>query len=138
MYKIRRVRSAKQIKQLQELDHIIFVDRDSVPRTTWWLVFDDNDCPVGFAGVSLQSYYTAFLCRCGLLDVARGRGLQRRLIRVREKFCRSRQIKRIVTYVYHDNLASANNLCKEGYRLFWPKKTLGADRSSLYFEKRIR
>ena len=65
-----------------------------VPASTtdgwWWVVFKDGQ-PVGFAGLYQASSWSdaGYLCRSGVLPLARGQGLQKRLLRVRENKARS-------------------------------------------------
>lgn len=140
VFKIRRVRCPKNSETLSELDKKIFPDCSGFaePRSAWWLVYNEDGKAIGFAGVSILHAERAFLCRCGLLPEARGYGLQKRLIRLRESYCRKRDIKTIVTYVSRDNVRSANNLIKEGYLIYMPKAEWGLPvADATYFKKEL-
>lgn len=104
--------------------------------STWWLAWDGDE-PVAYAGMVLYPDIGkpgGFLSRCGVLPCARGQGLQRRLIRVREREIVRCGYDRAFTYTSRDNYASANNLIACGYRLYHPPFLWGL-RDGLYFEK---
>lgn len=141
-FKIRKVgRLSSTNKTLTSLNEKIFPHDPgfSEPRAMWWIVYNSESMPVGFAGVSMQSHGRAFLCRCGLLPEARGHGLQRRLIRLREAYCRKYGVITVVTYVNRENLHSANNLIKEGYLIYIPKAEWGLPvADATYFKKELQ
>lgn len=95
---------------------------DEAPRQ-WdaaWIAYED-DSPVGFATVKVADEgSSAFLQRAGVSSSARGAGLQRRLIRVREQWARRQGIKAMLTYTTYENHASISNLLKSGYRFYTP------------------
>lgn len=88
----------------------------------WWLVFDTTNEPVGFAGITPSTYAanTGYMKRSGVLPAHRGRGLQRRLLRVRERYAKARNWCAVVTDTALHNVASANSLIACGFRLFRP------------------
>src|SRR4051794_9152571 len=53
----------------------------------WWIASDAMKNPVAFAGLwpSLSTPGAGYLCRAGVLPAGRGHGVQRRLIRIRER-----------------------------------------------------
>lgn len=106
-------------------------------RGQWWLVWD-GPTPVAFAGAYIHAPDKyCYLYRVGVLSTHRGHGLQRRLIRVREQWGREQgDIKGFYTYTTSDNLASANNLIRSGYRLFIPSRRWGGKRA-LYWAKKL-
>lgn len=103
---------------------------------TWWLALADGE-PVGFAGVqpSLQWSDCGYLVRAGVVPAWRGQGLQRGLIRVRERYARTQPWTWLVTAT-HRNLPSANSLIACGYRLYEPSTPWLAG-GSLYWRKRL-
>jgi GNAT superfamily N-acetyltransferase len=107
------------------------------PKAVWFLAFEGRT-PIGFASVTPVHGEPGvwFLSRAGVLKGWRGRGLQKRLIRVREKYVRSRGGHTMLTYVHPQNMASANNLIAEGYRLYDPQWKWGL-KSALYFYKKL-
>jgi GNAT superfamily N-acetyltransferase len=79
---------------------------------------------------------TGYLCRAGVLESHRGRGLQKRLIRVRERKARKLGWTHVVTDTY-ENPASANSLIKCGFRSYLPRNPWGA-KGVAYWIKRLR
>ena len=124
MYAIRRARSASDFEDIRDIHIRIFAGGErEIPDLTgaWWLLVYNNR-PVGFCGIHLSSNWqkTAYLCRVGILERHTGKGLHKRLIRVREKWARKQNIAWIVTDTASDNYPSANSLIKCGYRLWDP------------------
>lgn len=105
----------------------------------WWIVRGAKDKPVGFCGLwhSVQRPKdTGYLARAGVLDDARGYGLQRRMIRVREAKCRSLGLMRAVTDTDYANIYSANNVLRCGYELFRPSiEWAGTSAPWLYWQR---
>jgi len=101
----------------------------------WWLAYDDERTAVGFAGlVPSQRYPNAgYLKRAWVAETARGSGLQGRFLRARALKARRIGWKMLVTETT-DALHSANNLMKNGYRLFEPYEPW-AFPNSLYWRK---
>lgn len=125
-------------KVLDTLDKEIFYDSPIFDKkgSWWWIVYDD-DKPVAFAGLTPYPVNkTMFLSRCGVVKQYRGLGLQKKLIKKREKVAKEREYKRIITYTSYDNIQSANNLIKMGYRLYTPKFEWGM-KYSYYLVKYI-
>jgi GNAT superfamily N-acetyltransferase len=105
-------------------------------RGWWWLVMDGGD-PVAFGGMvpSCQFSDCMYLCRSGVLPSHRGRGLQKRLIRIRAKHAKRLGAAWLVTDTC-DNPISANALIYCGFRLYNPSKPWGLKRS-LYWKKAL-
>jgi len=89
-------------------------------KQDWWIVYDEQKHPVGYAGLKNKGGYVYF-GRAGILPSARGHGLQRRLIRVREKHARQLGCKSAITDTVPSNVASNNNLIREGYEMYHPQ-----------------
>ena len=96
-------------------------DRLYFPEDGVWWLMDHGPLHVGFACAtpSLQHEKGIYLSRSGLLPTYRGRGLQKRLIRVRLAWAR-RAGYRIAVSDTTDNLPSANNLIACGFKLYKP------------------
>mgnify|MGYP001602318747 CR=1 FL=1 len=137
--------SIRRAQSADDLDEVLRLQRACLPYDTpasvelgyWWLARDAAGFPVGFAGLyhSLQWSDTGYLCRAGVAHLARGRGLQRRLIAVRERFARSVGFVWLVSDTC-SNPASANSLIRCGYRMFEPSKPWGA-KGACHWKKRI-
>ena len=85
------------------------------PGSRWW-IGSLGGVPVCYAG----AYGTGkkwSLTRAGVLAEHRGHGLQRRLVRARERHARRRGAKQVSSYTHAGNYPSANNLIACGYRL---------------------
>jgi hypothetical protein len=123
---------------LRALHDACFVDGEYKPTWsagTWWIVWL-GDKPVAFAGVTKKAKRRTWeLSRSGVVKSARGLGLQRRLIRARERFVRSHDPgARIVSYTMGGNVPSSNNLFACGYRLYDPGRH---EKDVLNFERRL-
>jgi GNAT superfamily N-acetyltransferase len=103
----------------------------------WWIGYDKDE-PACFAGLWKSSNFeqAGYLCRAGVLPAYRGMGLQRRLVRVREKKARALGWRLLVSDT-NDNPPSANNLIGCGYRTFTPP-TRWAMPSAVYWKKEIQ
>jgi GNAT superfamily N-acetyltransferase len=105
----------------------------------WWLAYCSprhrGDGPVAFAGLQRHEDDTGYLKRCGVLSCARGNGLQRKLITVRERYARRLGYTHLVSDTTNA-IASSNNLIKAGYRLFIPKDPWGPN-GALYWRKEL-
>lgn len=123
------------------LDEICFPadDRINPADSLWWIAWHDKQ-PVAYAGLRLcrleQNLGAAFLCRAGVIPGHRGRGLQKRLIRVREQAARKLAITELVTYCVSCNCSSINSLIACGYRTYWPATKWGAA-SAVYLRKAL-
>lgn len=103
----------------------------------WWIAYE-GQLPVAFAGVvrSFQWSDTGYMCRSGVLRSHRGKGLQKRLIRVREAKARRLGWNWLISDTYK-NPPSANSLIACGYRTFTPSRPWGFD-GAIYWRKRLR
>lgn len=136
MTRIRRVRHSSRV--LRSL-HAQAFPLDKEPEWeygVWWVVYDDGR-PVAFAGLqpSLQWRDAGYLVRAGVLPSHRGRGLQRRLLRTRERFARLAGWNWLLSATYK-NTASANNLIREGFLMYEPRRPWLA-RGALYWRKEL-
>jgi GNAT superfamily N-acetyltransferase len=135
---IRRVKLTEgNIELLNALDRTCFPGDDLYGKqgAEWWVGYDD--AVVGcFAGLKNVGHSTGFLCRAGVLKEARGKGLHRRLIRIRETRARETGLEWMITYVAPYNLKSANNLIACGYKLYNPQNPYGVT-GALYFRKKL-
>jgi GNAT superfamily N-acetyltransferase len=124
MYCIREVDGDEESEVIAEL-HRICCPHDELPSTTdgwWWLAYA-GDVAVGYAGMrdAKSEPGAAFLCIAGVVPEHRGKGLQRRLIRVRVQKARRLMKTAVISYTL-DNAPSGNNLIACGFRLYSPDK----------------
>lgn len=143
MYMPRRVDLADEdaVDSIRDLHKLTFPESPMPDLTygAWWLIYPDaTDDPVAFCGAVHSSLGTGFsyLKRAGVLRAHWGHGLQRRMIRLRERWQRAEGFHTSVTDTTWDNIASANNLIACGYRLFEPVPRW-AFKNGLYFKKTL-
>lgn len=102
----------------------------------WWVLYD-GEIPAAFAGISPSARWqdTMYLCRSGVLSEYRGRGMQKRLIRVRLNYARKLGMRWVISDV-RDNFPSCNSLISCGFRLYEPSQPW-AFKGSMYFRVRV-
>jgi GNAT superfamily N-acetyltransferase len=102
----------------------------------WWLAYLDKE-PVGFAGMVPSQRYanTGYLKRAGVTAEHRGRGLQLRFFKARERKAKAIGWTHIVSESTN-TVFSANNFIRAGYRLFEPE-IRWAFESSMYWKKTL-
>ena len=141
MYRIREVdgQDDEAADTLADLHRLTFFDSAPIPefdQGCWWLAFHDA-APVGFAGVisSTRAHNAGYFSRVGVLRKHCGNALQLRLMRAMESRARNNGWGCVVSDTT-DNVASANNFIRAGYRLYQPKYPW-AWPNTLYWRKRI-
>jgi GNAT superfamily N-acetyltransferase len=142
MYRIREVDGQDDdiADTLTELHSLTFFNGACVPKFEhghWWLAFHES-MPVAFAGVVRSTHVcnAGYFYRVGVLRKHCGNGLQLRLMRAIETRARLNGWSCVVSDTT-DNLASANNFIRGGYRLYQPR-TPWAWPNTLYWRKFIR
>ncbi len=92
------------------------------PDGEYWGVFEGPDI-VGFGGYKQsQRFSDAVFFHCsGVAERARGRHLQRRLIRARLRGAKKAGYNWAVTYTLCNNPASARSLIACGFKPYWPR-----------------
>jgi hypothetical protein len=142
MYRIREVDATDEetAYMLAELRQSTFLDRAPVPAFDeghWWLALSGGS-PVGFAGVipSTHVLNAGYFCRVGVLGQHCGHRLQLRLMRAMEARARVNGWCSIVSDTT-ENVHSANNFIRAGYRLFVPSHPW-AWANTLYWCKEIK
>ena len=141
MYRIREVdgNDDEIADTLADIHRLTFFDGASIPefdRGHWWLAYREA-VPVAFAGVipSTHANNAGYFCRVGVLKKDYGNGLQLRLMRALESRARHNGWSSVVSDTT-DNLASANNFIRAGYRLYQPQIPW-AWPNTLYWRKSI-
>jgi len=141
MYRIREVDGHEEeiADTLADLHRLTFFSGASVPEFDWghwWLGYHEA-LPVAFAGLipSTRVVNAGYFCRVGVLKSHWGNGLQLRLMRALEARVRRNGWNSIVSDTT-DNLVSANNFIRAGYRLYLPQYPW-AWPNTLYWRKPI-
>jgi len=143
-YSIREVdgKSATIMELIDDLHDQCFPDYDQSRLSltgSWWIVRDlDEDEPAAFCGLwpSVRTPEAGYLARSGVLPAHRGRGLQRRMIKLRERKARNLGWISMLSDTVEDNTASANNLIRCGYTL-WLPPVRWATEGSLYWRREL-
>ena len=142
MYRIREVdgHDDEMADMLTDLHRLTFFDGACIPKFDqghWWLA-SHQTTPIAFAGMvpSTRACNAGYFCRVGVIKRHCGRSLQLRLMRA----VVSRARRNGWNYVVSDtteNIASANNFIRAGYRLYQPQDAWGWP-NTLYWRKAIR
>jgi hypothetical protein len=142
MYRIREVDGLDDdiADTLAELHRLTFFDGAPVPEFDyghWWIALRETE-PVAFAGVIPSTHVcnAGYFCRVGVLRKHCGNRLQLRLMRALEARARLNGWNSVVSDTTN-NLSSANNFIRGGYRLYRPQNPW-AWPSTLYWRKLIR
>ncbi len=140
-YRIREVdgQDDESADTLAELHRLTFFDGAPIPdfdRGYWWLAYRET-IPVAFAGVVPSTHVrkAGYICRVGVLKQHCGRRLQLRLMRAMEWRARRNGWSGLVSDTTQ-NIASANNFIRAGYRLYQPQYPW-AYSDTLYWRKFI-
>ena len=141
MYRIREVdgQDDEAADILVDLHRLTFFDSAPIPKFDqgyWWLAFREAEA-VGFAGVipSTRVNNAGYFSRVGVLRRHCGHGLQLRMMRAMESRARNNGWGCLVSDTT-DNIASANNFIRAGYRLYVPRNPW-AWPNTLYWRKFI-
>lgn len=92
----------------------------------WWIVYTENNKPIGFAGMKQSSQFTdcVFFHRAGILYEHTGKGLQKRLLQARIRKAKNMGFNWAVSDTTH-NPASSNSLINCGFKMYEPSKAWG-------------
>jgi hypothetical protein len=139
MYRIREVdgHDDEVADVLAVLHRLTFFDGASIPNFDqghWWLALVDS-VPVAFAGLVRSTYAcnAGYFSRVGVTRKHCGNGLQLRLMRTAEMRARRNGWNSVMSDTT-DNLVSANNFIRAGYRLYQPQYPWGWS-NTLYWRK---
>jgi GNAT superfamily N-acetyltransferase len=105
----------------------------------WWIASSQDHGPLAFAGLwpSARVEGAGYLCRAGVLPLARGHSLQRRLIRAREREAKRKGWTVLFSDALATNSASINNLFACGFRAFSPAVRWQGDRSEFVYLRKV-
>jgi len=127
MIDFRPTASPDDDKQISRMDALCFpVDAPPVIAGAQWFIGWDGQEPAAYCAwkpVDHDDVSVGFHYRAGVLPTWRGHGLQRQMIRLRERRMRDSGLSRAVTYTDADAAASMSNLIAEGYRPYVPSPT---------------
>jgi hypothetical protein len=142
MYRIREVDGSDDeiADTLADLHRLTFFESAPIPEFGlghWWLAYRD-ELAVAFAGMvpSTRAHNAGYFCRVGVIRCHCGHALQLRLMRATEYRARRRGWCSIVSDTT-DNLVSANNFIRAGYRLYQPEYPWGWP-NTLYWRKSLK
>lgn len=135
-----RIRRVTDYRVAAAMDLLLFPSDEPIedPENHIWFVGMEDGKPVSYASIKLLTGVdagTAFLSRCGVLASHRGQGLQRRLIKARERVAASLGAKVMLTYTVSNNAHSMNSLFSCGYRAYLPAQRWAGD--AVYFSKQL-
>jgi GNAT superfamily N-acetyltransferase len=141
MYRIAEVdpHDDEVAETLSDLHRLIFFGEAPIPefgQGDWWMAYHKK-IPVAFAGLvpSTHAGHAGYLSRVGVLSKHRGCKLQLRLMRAIESRARRYGWRWIISDTT-ENVPSANNFIRAGYRLYQPSFPW-AWPHTLYWRKRL-
>ena len=135
---IEKVDPIKKRKLLSSMHKACFPEYPMIePIGDWWLVKADSR-PAAFCVLwqSIKIDHAGYLARAGVLEKYRGHGLQKRMIRLREREARRRHWKVLVSDSNRGNVASGNSLISCGYRMWNPPVAWGNE-NSIYWRREL-
>lgn len=129
-------------RRTEDLDLISTMDKECFPNddppnledTTWWVYYEDGEA-IAYCSLSIVDGNIGFLSRSGVMPGHRGKGLQKKMIRHRERVAKREKLAKIITYTFIENVYSSNNLISAGYKLYLPDE--GTEDSFLHWYKYI-
>jgi N-acetylglutamate synthase-like GNAT family acetyltransferase len=113
------------LDEIKQLDAKYFPGCKSEPLkdTYWWLVYDEKDNVVGYAGMRyLDNEQYGYFSRAAIAEKHRGSGLHKRLITSRIKMARRLGGEGVITYTAQYNNASMNALISRGFKMYTPER----------------
>lgn len=137
LYRIKRARTVAELAAVKRLDSECFV-RDTEPlklesSAAWIAVHTPTGAVIGYALARVVANESVlYLARVGVDEKHRGHGLQKRFIRVRQKYARQRGCVQCITYTVSWNPKSINSLLGCGFKYYLPDKAW-AGREMLYW-----
>lgn len=131
--RLRRTEDVDLIKRLHET--IFFGDYWEAGHAYW--VLTEGVRNIGFcAAKKVDGGGGVFLLRAGVKSLYRGAGLQRRMIRIRERWAANEGASYCITYTMPNNWSSIVNLLKAGYKTYDPQWAW-AGRDVVYWRRKV-
>lgn len=106
-----------------------------VEDTIWFVAYDDDDKIMGYAGIQFNwlDMVDIYISPCFIFPEYRGKGLQRKLLEVREIWAKKNGYTVLTSCAEPDNIYSINNLLAMGY-----KETVRYEESKqIWYEKKL-
>ena len=133
-----------KVRKTTRFENIVLLNTEIFPcdpleidqKSRGWLVYHQNN-PIGFCTMRMLEDKIAFMDRGGILDEHRGKGIHKRLIKVRERYARAHGSEVIITYVMEDNYASLFTLVRHGYKMYEPDYAYAGVKGVIYLQKDI-
>lgn len=131
-----------KFKRTTDYQSLVWMDSQLFPsdyplsefeNTVWWIGTLDG-LPMCYCGIKEIDEEYAYLNRAGVLKEFQGMGLQRRMIRIREKYAKREGFKWVITSTVRENYVSSNNLIRCGFLLYGPEDEWMGD-DAFYFRK---
>ena len=136
IYSQGKIINADLYRRLIVLDGKIFngCSNEFKRNRDWWVILDTGII-IAYCGCLYSENICVFV-RAWVHEPYRGNGLQRRMISIREKAARLFKCYALVTYTLTDNIHSANNLIRRGFKIHDPQyKYVG--KGVIYFIKSV-
>jgi len=105
------------------------------PDDLWWIGYDGPNA-VAFCCIRPLGDGLWYLARAGVLSTHRGKGLQKRMIRLRVNAAMRNGAKHVITDCTLSNPASANSLIACGFKVYTPARAWGLP-TSVYWRKEL-
>jgi GNAT superfamily N-acetyltransferase len=135
-----RIRRVADYRAAAAMDLLLFPGDDPIddPDSHIWFVGFEAGKPVCYASLKLlPNESSAFLSRCGVLRSHRGQGLQKRLLRARERAAKAEGCTgHLITYTVPENAPSINSLTSCGFKAYIPPYNWAGD-DVVYFRKKL-
>lgn len=139
MVKFKRVKHTDATRQDLKYLQLACLPHDEpiFPERGWWWLGYSFGTPVAFCIMERSKTWsdTVYLSRAGVLRPWRGKGLQKKMLTIREKFARKCGYKWAITDTT-ENPPSANSLARRGYQMYEPAKPW-AYNTTLYWRKKL-
>lgn len=123
-YHLRPATSANHFSDIIVLDRQCFPTDVTIEpeKGHYWILWADG-APIGYTGIVMakRDPGTAVRTRSCVLRGYRGKGLQRRLIRVTQRWARRERLECVLATTASWNSSSANNFIRTGWRVYNPK-----------------
>lgn len=96
-------------------------DKPFTPKEGQWWILWDGPIVAAFCGIRASAWWNdcGYLSRAGVLPQYRGKGIQKKLIRLRCAYAKKQGWSWVVTDT-RDNPASSNSLIACGFRMYRP------------------